>query len=98
MRKIYQYSDTPEHYLFECPGCGYSHVFDARWKFNGNFEKPTFTPSLLCNQHATADDIARGIHRCHTFVTDGKIQFLSDCSHHLAGQTVELSDVEGRGA
>lgn len=29
---------------------------------------------------------------CHSFVTDGKIQFLSDCTHELAGQTVELPD------
>jgi len=28
--------------------------------------------------------------RCHSFVTDGNIQFLSDCSHELAGQTVPL--------
>lgn len=31
--------------------------------------------------------------RCHTFVTDGKIQFLSDCTHALAGQTVPLPDL-----
>lgn len=29
---------------------------------------------------------------CHSFVTDGRIQFLSDCSHALAGQTVDLPD------
>jgi hypothetical protein len=29
---------------------------------------------------------------CHSFVTDGRIQFLSDCTHALAGQTVELPD------
>lgn len=29
---------------------------------------------------------------CHSFVTDGRIQFLSDCTHHLAGQTVDLPD------
>ena len=28
--------------------------------------------------------------RCHSFITDGMIQFLSDCSHNLAGQTVPL--------
>lgn len=28
--------------------------------------------------------------RCHTYVTDGRIQFLTDCSHAMAGQTVEL--------
>lgn len=27
---------------------------------------------------------------CHSFVTDGQIQFLSDCTHSLAGQTVPL--------
>ena len=27
---------------------------------------------------------------CHSFVADGRIQFLSDCTHALAGQTVEL--------
>lgn len=29
---------------------------------------------------------------CHSFVTKGRIQFLSDCTHSLAGQTVDLLD------
>lgn len=29
---------------------------------------------------------------CHSFVTDGQIQFLSDCTHGLAGQTVPLPE------
>ena len=29
---------------------------------------------------------------CHSFVTDGMIQFLDDCTHDLKGQTVELPD------
>jgi hypothetical protein len=28
------------------------------------------------------------------FVTDGRIQFLGDCTHALAGQTVDLPDWE----
>ena len=32
--------------------------------------------------------------RCHSFVTDGRIQFLSDCTHALAGQTVDLPDIK----
>lgn len=28
--------------------------------------------------------------RCHSFVRDGQIQFLDDCSHDLKGQTVPL--------
>lgn len=31
-------------------------------------------------------------HRCHSFVRAGQIQFLSDCSHKLAGQTVQIPD------
>lgn len=31
---------------------------------------------------------------CHSFVTDGKIQFLGDSTHELKGQTVELPDWE----
>lgn len=27
---------------------------------------------------------------CHSFVRNGKIEFLSDCTHELAGKTVEL--------
>lgn len=30
---------------------------------------------------------------CHSFVTDGRIQFLSDTSHHLSGQTVDIPDL-----
>lgn len=29
---------------------------------------------------------------CHSFVTDGKIHFLADCSHALAGTSVDLPD------
>lgn len=32
---------------------------------------------------------------CHSFVTDGRIQFLGDCTHALAGQTVDLPDIGG---
>lgn len=31
---------------------------------------------------------------CHSFVTDGRIQFLGDCTHKLAGQTVDLPDID----
>lgn len=32
-------------------------------------------------------------YQCHSIVTNGKIQFLSDCTHELAGQTVELPEI-----
>ena len=56
-----------------------------QWKWNGDTEKPTLQPSML-----TCD----GMHTCHSFVIDGVVQFLSDCTHELRGQSVELLDVE----
>lgn len=77
------------NYIFFCPGCECSHVIDKRWTFNGDLDKPTFSPSLLCNpDHAPS--------RCHTFIRDGKIEFLSDCFHKLAGTTVEIPEWEGQ--
>jgi hypothetical protein len=31
---------------------------------------------------------------CHSFIKDGMIQFLDDCTHALAGQTVPLGEFE----
>jgi hypothetical protein len=32
-------------------------------------------------------------YRCHSFVKDGKIQFLIDSTHAMAGQTLDLPDL-----
>lgn len=37
---------------------------------------------------------ARKHHCCHSFIADGKIQFLADCTHALAGQTVPIPAIE----
>jgi hypothetical protein len=73
-------------YCFHCPGCGYDHPFHVpAWKWNGSLDKPTFTPSLMC--FGTMPE-----KRCHSYVTDGKIQFLVDSFHELRSKTVELPD------
>ena len=75
-------------YIIECPACGHGHLFDDRWTFNGNYDKPSFSPSMLVN----AGEPDR---RCHSFVTDGKIQYLDDCFHEFKGKTIEfLHDIE----
>lgn len=60
------------------------------WSWNGDTENPTLRPSIL-TEFPWGED--RTMHRCHSFVNDGKVQFLSDCSHEIAGQTVELLEV-----
>lgn len=72
-------------WMIFCPGCRFAHVFDSRWTFNGDLSHPTFKPSYL--------SYGSDAHpRCHSFVTDGKIRFLNDTTHELAGQTVDLPD------
>lgn len=85
-----QNGENLTHYI-ECPACGYGHGFDSRWTFNGDYDKPTFRPSMLVNANMPIDPPRT--HRCHSFVTDGKIQFLSDCSHQFAGRILDLPDV-----
>jgi len=83
---------------FDCPACGTMHAVTiddkARpqpvWTWNQSLDKPTFTPSILV-KHYIGDQIKL---ICHSFVTDGKIQYLNDCTHELAGQTVELPDFD----
>jgi hypothetical protein len=78
-----QRNGETDGYMIFCPACKCGHLFDKRWWFNGNLEKPTFKESMLvCGgaQNVT----------CHSYVTDGMIQFLPDSTHALAGQTVEL--------
>lgn len=87
------------------PGNGEQY---ARWSFNGNVDAPTFSPSILASgMDIVLDDEGEWTGEwkkdaagnpvpfvCHSFVTDGRIQFLSDCTHTLAGQTVELLEAK----
>lgn len=79
---------------FRCPGCNDIHgvVVDAPdcWGWNGNLDRPTFTPSVLV-RYGNSEPGPLGVRAvCHSFVTDGRIQYLSDSTHALAGQTVDL--------
>lgn len=98
--------------LFLCPGCKSEHAVNTTWTFNGNFERPTFAPSVLlrtghfistfkagdscwCTYDAAHPEAPSGFACviCHSFVTDGRIQYLGDCTHAMAGQTVELPEI-----
>lgn len=86
----------PGYYSFHCPGCGYSHVYTTKeavaaklqWDFNGDTNSPTFSPSLLNRGGRHGSE-----HICHLFVRNGSIEFCSDCTHALAGKTVEMKEI-----
>lgn len=99
-KRVSRQDGSPYGVRFECPGCTEPHVVPTgsspnAWGFNDDLERPTLTPSILVHPHGVLrDDGSVGqSHRCHSFVTDGRIQFLSDCTHALAGQTVDLPEV-----
>lgn len=85
-----------KYLIFWCPGCDSTHTVRVRsegtkgpsWEWNGSVDKPTFSPSILVTANFSEEDGGKEI--CHTFVVDGRIQFLEDCTHHLAGKTVDL--------
>lgn len=112
---------------FWCPGCKEAHQIRAQhaggphnspeWGFNGDYDRPTFEPSILVRsvrweggdaefdriietyklpedrERMLADKRINWI--CHSFVRGGQIQFLNDCTHALAGQTVALKPFDG---
>lgn len=58
------------------------------WSWNGDVYNPTFYPSIL-TQLPWGEK--RKEIRNHVFVRNGRIQYLSDCSHKYAGKAlVEL--------
>ncbi|TXK52393.1 anaerobic dehydrogenase [Pontibacter qinzhouensis] len=89
--KVLPIINDPGTYVFECPGCKCSHKIDSKWSYNGNPDKPTLSPSVLVRMDRPPHPEVK---ICHSFVKDGNIQFLSDCTHELAGQTVELPELE----
>lgn len=102
MPKIFQV----EHKLnwsFFCPGCKCHHGISTIepgpvWNWNGSVDLPTFTPSLLVRMGPRCDENGLAIpdspkRVCHSFITDGRIQFLDDCTHELAGKTVDMEEV-----
>lgn len=96
---------TETGYAHWCPGCQGMHYINVgiprrpNWDFDGNVESPTFNPSvrITYNGHdadQVDDDGTRNPSACcHYFIKNGKIQFLSDCTHALQGQTIPLPKI-----
>lgn len=82
-------------WMIFCPACGNEHIFGTySWIFNNDYERPTFHGSILVKgpRRRSRSDEEDKYYQCHSFVRDGNIEFLSDCTHELTGQTVPLED------
>ena len=97
MAKICKVENDRGMNLFWCPGCQCAHYIATAendrgfpiWQWNGDMENPTVSPSIRVE-----DPVADKINICHSFIRNGKIQYLSDCTHELAGKTVDMVDLE----
>lgn len=93
--------------FFRCTGCDACHSVrvdgEHAWTWNGDTERPTISPSIKVTgtQPLTEEEYQRVIRRepfepkplvCHSFLRHGQLEFLSDCTHALAGQTVPLPE------
>lgn len=100
-RETKYYEGQIFHY---CPGCNECHGIavekpfsnGAQWQFDGNLEKPTFTPSINIRIGPFPDDHPRypgKIKVCHYFLKEGRLQYLDDCTHDYKGQTIDLQPI-----
>jgi hypothetical protein len=101
MAKLHKVDE--QHIVFHCPGCDSGHMIPISgphaWGWNGSMDAPTFTPSILVRNPANPNALEefkewRTERRCHSFVRDGHIQYLTDSTHKLSGQTVPIPDWE----
>ena len=73
---------------FWCPGCNrMKTVCPKRWHWNGDVDRPTLSPSILetCGPYPEGTKRAGQKDICHSFVRDGQIEFLGDCTHDKRG-------------
>lgn len=92
LKRVEDHGDHYQLCYWWCPGCDQAHVWRigssnglANWDWNGDLEKPTVSPSILT--HVSKEN------KCHVFIADGIIDFLSDCYHKLAGQKVAMVEL-----
>lgn len=97
MKRADYESELEKRIWFYCPGCSATMgikewhsipVVGDGWQFNGDLEFPTLKPSILVNRGS----VNNAVPVCHSYVTDGRIQYLNDCTHSMAGKTVELPE------
>lgn len=88
--------ERPTKFMFFCPGCECNHWFQTKapierpnepeWTYNNDPNNPTINASILVRD-------GQGL-ICHSFIENGKIRFLDDCTHKLKNQVIDLPDLE----
>lgn len=98
IRNVQDHDISYEALAFVCPGCILMHggtglhllpvnsnVKSPSWTWDGNLDSPTLDPSIMTGRNS--DKI------CHSYLRNGEFQFLSDCTHELAGTFADMVDL-----
>lgn len=86
--------------MIVCPGCqedggtglhmlpiAPSKTAKPQWNFIGSIEAPTLDPSILTRRGSDNPFV------CHSYLRNGIWEFLSDCTHSLAGKHVPAPEL-----
>lgn len=105
LRTVDDHGNIYQALAFVCPGCAEAasssgfHMLPVnsttkapQWEFDGNLEAPTLRPSIL-TRGAPYSDTGAPVGVCHSFLRNGVFEFLSDCTHSMAGQNVPMHDL-----
>jgi hypothetical protein len=97
---------TTHGFAWWCPACEEVHPLPSGWTFNGDLDKPTFSPSFRhsgkqivkidgkWNGEWVCDESGRAVDWCcHYVVTNGQVAYCGDCTHAMAGKTIEMPDL-----
>lgn len=81
-------------WYFFCPGCTMAHELDTRFKFNFDFDRPTFKPQAQFHigPMPAGHPYPKDEWDCHAFIAKGRMLFTNESGHHLKGQDVEIPD------
>jgi hypothetical protein len=107
LRKWVDPKSGDEGLTYWCQGCNKAHSIQTKgdyvWDWNGDVERPVFSPSVLVTWPANPNAGEefkewRTERRCHTFVgcngaQPGQVIFLGDCTHALRGTVQPFPDL-----
>jgi hypothetical protein len=104
VQRMRMYAKDPGKYYFFCPGCAeYHSVSTTRpnangtvFRISGTLQLPTVTPMInrSIEKFNSSKHANNPAHVCNSFIVEGKIRFLENCTHALAGRQVDLPNVD----
>lgn len=74
-----------EVYEFKCPACGLNHrVYSPAWKITSGKTVSINIPIITRTSQTF----------CHLVIKNSQIYYFPDCSHSLAGKTIDMIEME----